>query len=208
MAYVGDDLFRCPRCGEVKPRDAFPRARNRKHGVYTYCRACDAERRKAKQLERGYRPKARPVVFPGERYGRLVVIEQAEPPAVGPRGGRSVSKSGRYYRVRCDCGTETVVKSSDLKRGNTRSCGCLPGGPHRVIFPGDVFGRLTVVEEVKREGQHGRNYRCRCSCGGETIVPTGSLRRKRAPTRSCGCLRREFFPGLAVAAESAAEAVG
>lgn len=50
----------------------------------------------------------------GNRYGRLVVIEKA-----ARRGGRIA------WRCRCVCGNETVVTTSDLVTGNTRSCGCL-----------------------------------------------------------------------------------
>jgi hypothetical protein len=47
----------------------------------------------------------------GQRFGRLTVIERAE---------------GRYtpWRCRCSCGNETVVISINLRRGNTKSCGC------------------------------------------------------------------------------------
>jgi hypothetical protein len=53
-------------------------------------------------------------VFPGDRFGRLVVVAQE-----GRRNGY------RTYRCVCDCGTEAVVKSRDLNAGDTRSCGCL-----------------------------------------------------------------------------------
>lgn len=51
---------------------------------------------------------------PGERFGRLTVVE-----ATGPSG------SGAGWRCRCDCGNETVVAGTALRRGLTRSCGCL-----------------------------------------------------------------------------------
>lgn len=56
----------------------------------------------------------RQVVFPGDRYGRLVVIEYA-----GSRKGQ------REWRCRCDCGTEGVWPTIVLRTGTTRSCGCL-----------------------------------------------------------------------------------
>ena len=51
----------------------------------------------------------------GRRYGRLVVLGYA-----GSGGG----KVGALMRCRCDCGNETTVPASALKKGNTRSCGC------------------------------------------------------------------------------------
>lgn len=51
----------------------------------------------------------------GERFGKLVVIEQA---------GRNALKKVLWKCV-CDCGKETVVVSGSLVTGNTTSCGCV-----------------------------------------------------------------------------------
>lgn len=54
------------------------------------------------------------VVFPGDRFSRLVVLEQVE------------SQHGfRRYLCRCDCETVLAVAAASLRSGNTRSCGCL-----------------------------------------------------------------------------------
>ena len=38
----------------------------------------------------------------------------------------SMAKNGHaIWRVRCDCGTEFEAFASNVKRGNTKSCGCL-----------------------------------------------------------------------------------
>ncbi len=50
----------------------------------------------------------------GERYGRLTVLAR-----VAPRKGKVT------YSCRCDCGATVVTLSSYLRRGDTRSCGCL-----------------------------------------------------------------------------------
>ena len=50
----------------------------------------------------------------GERFGRLVVLR------------RDKSKSDRVFWVcKCDCGKTVSVMGTNLKRGNTKSCGCL-----------------------------------------------------------------------------------
>lgn len=47
------------------------------------------------------------------RVGRLTLIE--------PQGvGRS-----QFWLVRCDCGTEKMVRAGNLRQGFTKSCGCL-----------------------------------------------------------------------------------
>lgn len=55
----------------------------------------------------------------GRRFGRLVVISPAES-RTPPSGGKR-----RYWKCRCDCGTEKEIAESSLKSGATKSCGCL-----------------------------------------------------------------------------------
>lgn len=51
----------------------------------------------------------------GQKFGRLTVIEEA---------GRSNQKTVKW-RCKCECGNETIVYSNNLRKGNTKSCGCL-----------------------------------------------------------------------------------
>lgn len=51
----------------------------------------------------------------GQRFGRLVVIREA---------GRAKDRQIMWL-CRCDCGGEVIVRSVYLRRGDTRSCGCL-----------------------------------------------------------------------------------
>jgi hypothetical protein len=58
----------------------------------------------------------------------------------------------------------------------------------RIDITGQRFGRLTVIEFIRR-GK--RSYwKCLCDCGNFTVVFGGSL--KKGVTNSCGCLRREM----------------
>lgn len=50
----------------------------------------------------------------GFRTGRLVVLSRA------PDGGKEAR-----WNVRCDCGGNSVVRGSRLRKGETVSCGCL-----------------------------------------------------------------------------------
>lgn len=51
----------------------------------------------------------------GQRFGRLVVIRE---------DGRAKDRQIMWL-CRCDCGGEVIVRSVYLRRGDTRSCGCL-----------------------------------------------------------------------------------
>ena len=61
-------------------------------------------------------------------------------------------------------------------------------GKLRLDLTGLVFGRLTVQRRAPRTDRRPR-WVCRCSCGGEAIVLSQSLR--SGETVSCGCYKRE-----------------
>ena len=114
----------------------------------------------------------------GKRFGRLVVLERAG--NAGPCAA---------WRCRCDCGNEIVTNGSCLRRGQTRSCGCLVE-ECVMDLTGQRFGMLTVLE---RAG-HKRNrvaWRCRCDCGKETIVCALDLR--SGDVKSCGCMKGSWI---------------
>lgn len=56
----------------------------------------------------------------------------------------------------------------------------------RANLEGQTFGRLTVVERVGKMKNGAILWKCQCSCGGTTVVPTCNLR--SGNTKSCGCL--------------------
>jgi hypothetical protein len=51
----------------------------------------------------------------GQQFGRLTVVARA----MSDRRGQA------QWRCRCACGNETTVNGSNLRRGNSQSCGCL-----------------------------------------------------------------------------------
>lgn len=55
----------------------------------------------------------RTTYVPGERFGRVVVIEEVSDP-----------RPGVFWRCRCDCGGEVVARATAFRIGNTSSCGC------------------------------------------------------------------------------------
>lgn len=101
------------------------------------------------------------------------------------------------YECLCDCGTTKIVTASNLKKGTTRSCGCLSreSASKRGLknLVGQQFGRLTVIERVEDyispSGNRGVKYRCFCECGNIIDVVGRSL--TMGNTNSCGCLHSE-----------------
>jgi hypothetical protein len=120
----------------------------------------------------------------GNRYGRLKVVSEAE------------TKEKNLYRWNClcDCG-KTITRSGHyLRRGNIKSCGCLIRGRSCFRFKdlsGKVFGRLTVLDNMRRADDRRTQWNCLCKCGKKVFVETGSL--LSGVTRSCGCFALEIL---------------
>lgn len=67
----------------------------------------------------------------GQRYGRLLVMKK------GLSSKKASGGNARWVCI-CDCGKEKLVGSSDLRSGNSQSCGCLQkeratGRPRRLV---------------------------------------------------------------------------
>lgn len=118
-----------------------------------------------------------------QQFGRLKVI------------GRAPNKNNKvYWLCECDCGTILPVRSDQLTRGVTRSCGCY----HKEIamkigqnnfkdLTNQTFGKLTAKKFVKKDGQDKYYWICECECGNTVEVLGTSL--TNGNTRSCGCIK-------------------
>lgn len=95
------------------------------------------------------------------------------------------------WRCQCECGNEVLVQTYNLKSGNTKSCGCLQkdkaSDASFISLVGNRYGKLLVVERVENNRFGHVCYRCKCDCGGETIVDATNLR--NGNTNSCGCIK-------------------
>lgn len=117
----------------------------------------------------------------GERFTRLKVL-----------GPCKRAKGGTLWRCRCDCGKERWVNAQALKKGMTKSCGCL----HKEVMAqrglksmaGKRFGKLLVLNN-HRKIKTFVEWECACDCGGRCWKRGQSLREGAA--RSCGCVPRK-----------------
>ncbi len=76
----------------------------------------------------------------GRKFEKLTVISQAE-----SRNRKA------FWNCKCDCGTASVVRTSSLTSGNTRSCGCLQ--------------KEIASLEGKKRYKHGFSSKGLCSSG-------------------------------------------
>lgn len=123
----------------------------------------------------------------GQRFGMLVIIRRAAD-HYEPSGSKVIK-----WECRCDCGNISIVSGSQLRKGITKSCGCLD---HPNII-GKKFGRLIVVGEGTRRrkpcGSSVKMWLCKCDCGQFIEVSTSDLNNEH--TKSCGCLKNEISIG-------------
>ena len=117
----------------------------------------------------------------GKRFGRLVVIEQAE---------NNKKHRGRFWKCKCDCGNFITTRGDNLISGATKSCGCLQkekAGQWNIIDEtGNRYGKLTVLKQVDSDLEGHSRWLCQCDCGNRKICYGVSLR--RGVNLSCGCL--------------------
>lgn len=120
------------------------------------------------------------------RYGSLSVLD------------RVTNDASARVRVRClcDCGTEHIVRATDLRTGHTKSCGCRRGlseYPHGLVLRdfGSSLKAFGPVEEI-----HRNQYRpstkmiVGCSfCHKVSIVRVKELLNGRS---KCNCLKELY----------------
>lgn len=112
----------------------------------------------------------------GNRYGKLTVIARDHS-----------DKNGIYWKCKCDCGNECIVRGSHLRSGHTTSCGCVHGGgPQIKDLLGCRFGNLTVIEYAGQKNNRAW-WKCQCDCGNIVIVRSDHL--IGGGTTSCGCVK-------------------
>lgn len=86
----------------------------------------------------------------GDCFGRLTVLEDT--------GKRGPAKE-KIWRLKCGCGEQVEVRTSNLRSGNTRSCGCLNRERHRERFVIEVDGYRSGEHPLYRTWQ-GMKKRC------------------------------------------------
>lgn len=106
----------------------------------------------------------------GNKYGELVIIRRA-----------GTNNSGEAtWLCKCSCGNEVIVRGASLRRGNRKSCGCLS----KLDLSDKRYGQLVAIKPTKgRKNGSQVIWPCRCDCGNQVLVSTGSWGSKE----NCGC---------------------
>ena len=84
-------------------------------------------------------------INPGERFGRLTVVERTR-----------LNKLRQIeYLVRCDCGSLLILTRESLEKGQEFSCGCAPkrAAPTRGAEPSSFEYTVTNYRERRVSGK-------------------------------------------------------
>lgn len=148
-----------------------------KSGKSTCCTECSRRESKEKRIRD----------LTNQRFGRWTVLGRADS-----------KKRGVYWKCRCDCGTEKIIRGTSLTTGNSISCGCFALEKLRedrlLNLVGKKFGHLTVISQTEDfvsqvNGKHRSRWKCLCDCGNTVFVNGSDL--TSGNTYSCGCYKLE-----------------
>ena len=87
----------------------------------------------------------------GKRFGRLIVLNEAYS-----------SNAGIYWNCICGCGNKRSIRGTNLRKGETKSCGCLnkeivtKHGMHGSLTYNSWHGIINRCTDPNRENYH--NY--------------------------------------------------
>ena len=110
------------------------------------------------------------------------------------------NRKGAWWVCECQCGNKKSILGSELRRGRTKSCGCVSKKQakdnikiaqlknlNNSTLIGKKFGKLIVIQELHEKQNGYRLWKCKCDCGNFTIANTNIL--NKGHKISCGCLQ-------------------
>jgi len=147
-----------------------------RNGTKTCCKKCNNKMGR------------KPEDLTGQKFGMLTAIN-----FIGVENGKAV------WLCQCDCGKMHIAKATNLKTGNTISCGCVAKGrPSKKVtdlskienLEGYTIGKLTILKKNNYKC-HGENmYTCKCKCGTKLGISEKALRTNKI--KSCTkCMAKE-----------------
>lgn len=122
----------------------------------------------------------------GKVYNNLKIIKKVEP-RITPSGDKETR-----VEVEClVCGTLKSVAWHKVKKGVTKSCGCVAEGRRKDIT-GFQYGMLTAKEPTEERKGKGILWKCLCECGQSRQLLVSEF--QSGKYTSCGCQPRKGTP--------------
>lgn len=110
----------------------------------------------------------------GQKFGYLTVLKRD-----------TLKKSNHAYWIcQCNCGNVVSVRGTLLRKGVTKSCGCLQKEKVTINLVGQKFEHLTVLKRDTTKKEEKAYWICKCDCGNIASVRGDHLR--DGSITSCG----------------------
>ena len=78
----------------------------------------------------------------GKQYGRLTAIKEVPKP-------KHIKSRATFWLFKCECGNEVILNGSNVRSGNTASCGCLKkekiASLRMIDLTNQRFGKLITL---------------------------------------------------------------
>lgn len=109
----------------------------------------------------------------GQKFGKLLVKE---------RKG-TASNGCILWLCQCECGNVVSVRSTDLRSGRKKSCGCI----QIKDLSKNKYGKLQPLFPTEERQSRSVVWQCQCDCGNQIKVSARNL--TSGNTSSCGCIK-------------------
>lgn len=119
----------------------------------------------------------------GQTFDRWLVLSRAE----------NNTRGETMWNCRCSCGNEKIVQGYSLRKGLSKSCGCLQKEivfqTHFEDLTNQTFNHLTILEYAGKDKSDATLWKCQCDCNAKTIIIARAADIKKGKTTSCGCVK-------------------
>ena len=109
----------------------------------------------------------------GKTFGRLNVLSY---------------EGNSMWNCLCSCGNYKKIRGSSLRRGLTKSCGCLHRESSIKNLIGQRFGKLVVLKDSGKRVNKNVVWLCQCDCG--NLYQARSNHLQDGHIKSCGCQKQ------------------
>ena len=103
------------------------------------------------------------------------------------------SRGETMWLCQCQCGKQKIVNGYSLRKGTSKSCGCLQKKIASQNAFKDLtnkkFGHLLVLKFFKQDKNKKSIWECQCDCDGKTIIYVRGSDLLSGKTQSCGCIK-------------------
>ena len=112
------------------------------------------------------------------------------------RRGHNNKHGQIQWLCQCECGKQALVNGNNLLQGRSKKCITCAGSALKYtgIFPGQKFGKWTILNKAEKTKNYQTQWLCQCECGEKRLIISGSLCTRH--TKGCKKCSKNAFKDL------------